>query len=274
MLAEHSLARGWLLTLRWTGIVGALLAWMVLAASILLRMGSRFEADGVLVSLLPPALEQGTRWVHRITASSCGLLALLCLVAGLKMRHTHHGIRKPIIVIVAVTLLLAVIGPLTPGYRYAWVTVCNVCGGTVLVAGFWWLQRVVACGTTTPMNIWVQWTWVVWLTHIVLGAAASAQIMRGQYWISFVHSGTAMLAALMLAACLRDAWHSRQSKGLVRAMAAGLILQMTLGTAALWLEVVPIALGTMHALLSVFLTIGIVALSITGGATAPEQAQP
>lgn len=266
------MGRGWMLTLRWAGLVGAMLAWVVLAASILLRMGSQFEADGVLVSPLPPALEQGARGVHRIAASGSGLLALLCLVAGLKLRHTHPGIRKPIVVIVAVTLLLAVIGPLTPGYRYAWVTVCNVWGGTVLVAGFWWLQRVVACGTATPMNTWMQWTWVVWLTHIALGAAASAQIMRGQHWISFVHSGTAMLAALMLAACLRDAWQSLQSKSLVRAMAAALMMQMVLGTAALWLALVPIALGTLHALLSVFLTIGIVALSIPRSAAASERA--
>lgn len=265
MQADASTATRWMATLRWAGLIGAGLALVVLGASILLRMSSRFEPDGVLVSLLPPTLEQGARLVHRLAASTSGVLALLCVVVGIKTRRMHPEFRMPIAVIAAMTLLLAAVGPLTPGYRHDWVTVCNVWGGTVLVASYWWLHLLVVNGPTAPAhNVWLRWVLVTWLVHIALGAATSAQFMRGQHWLGFLHSALAMLTAVLLAASLREAWQSRHRPSLVRFLVGAFALQMMLGTVALWSDAVPVALGTLHALLSAALAMGMVALYATG----------
>ena len=62
------------------GMAGAALAFAILGASILLRLTTGFGADGLPVSGLPSATEGAVRLIHRLAASSVGLLALAAVI--------------------------------------------------------------------------------------------------------------------------------------------------------------------------------------------------
>lgn len=245
------------------GAVGSVLALAILGASILLRLTTAVGEDGVLASTLSPAVEGAIRLVHRLSASGVGLLALLATLLCWRRPAVAVAIR-PTAGIVAATVVLALIGPLTPGYRYAAVTVANVVGGTVLLASFWWLRESLATATLRipPGHPMLRTTFGVLFLHVGLGAAASALEMRAIHWVAFLHVGTAMLTSLLVGAIL---WDRRAYKPLaqwVRTLAAVLVAQVVLGLLLLWIGGrPPPALGLVHAMLSPLLAVGLVSIA-------------
>lgn len=250
--------------LRAIGALGSILALTILGASILLRLTTVFGADGAALSQLPSDVENAIRMVHRLSASSVGILALVAAVLGWRNRAVAPGVVKPIVWIIAATVLLAVIGPLTPGYRFTAVTIANVVAGTVLVAACWWLREtlVVPPGPVATWDSMLSLTMVVVAVHVGLGAAASTYAVRGAHWVAFLHTGSAMLSTLLLASIL---WDRRLRPAMcvrVRVMAGLLGLQLVLGFVSLWMEVRPVTLGFVHAMVSALLAAGLVSIAV------------
>jgi heme A synthase len=253
--------------LRLIGAIGALLALIVLGASILLRLTTLFGADGVPVSILTPSAEGTIRLVHRLAASSVGLLALAASILCWGRRKVAPGAVQPVIWIVAATVLLAVIGPLTPGYRFNAVTVTNVVAGTVLVVSCWWLcETPMAPDNTVSSNAYsLRMAFAVLGAHVGLGAATSAYAMHGIHWVAFLHTGSAMLAVLLIGSILWDRRQQARLVPLVWAMACFLIVQVALGFVSLWMDQRPLALSFVHAMLSPLLAAGLVSIFVRGG---------
>lgn len=261
-------------TLQLIGGVGSVLAFAILGASILLRLTTVFSDDGAPLSTLATDTENAVRLVHRLAASGVGLLALVAsFFCWIWRRDIPHAV-KPIAWLVGATVLLALIGPLTPGYRYGVVTVANVVAGTVLLAACWWLHERLtvwpAAALTQPS---LRIALCVLILHVGLGAATSAYAMRGTHWVAFVHSGTAMLTTLLLGSILWDRRMRPELARLVGVMAALLGVQLVLGLVSLWLEVRPLGLGFMHAMLSPILAAGLVSISVRDG-SGLSSAQP
>lgn len=249
------------------GALGALLAFAILAASILLRLTSVIDDSGVH-STLAANTENAVRMVHRLSASGVGLLALLAVGIGWAQRKVAPHAVRPVVWIVTATVLLAVIGPLTPGYRFNSVTVANVVGGTVLLAACWWLREALACGPwpeQARQHPLLRATVAVLAVHVGLGAAASALEMRGTHWVAFVHSGSAMLTALLLSSILWDRRGDAHLGRIVAVLAGALALQLLLGLLSLWVEGRPVALGFVHAMLSALLAGGLVSFAVRDG---------
>ena len=250
--------------LRAIGALGSILALTILGASILLRLTTVFGADGAALSQLPSDVEKAIRMVHRLSASAVGILALVAAVLGWKNRAAVPHAVKPIVWIIAATVLLAVIGPLTPGYRFSAVTIANVVAGTVLVAACWWLREtlVVPPGPIATWDSMLSLTTVVVAVHVGLGAAASAYAVRGAYWVAFLHTGSAMLTTLLLASILWDRRLRPVMSVRVRVMAGLLGLQLVLGMVSLWMDVRPVALGFVHSMVSALLAAGLVSIAV------------
>ncbi len=162
------------------GTAGAALALVILGASVLLRLTTQWDSSGVAVSTLVPAIERAVRLTHRLTASGVGLLAIVVSVLVWLRRRAPGSFWMPTAWMVGATVLLAAIGPLTPGYRYASVTVANVVAGTILLMSCWWLREAAAlgAGTATARHPWLTAGVLAFLAHIGSGAAASAWEMR------------------------------------------------------------------------------------------------
>ena len=253
--------------LRAVGAVGSILAFIILGASILLRLSTHFGVDGVPQSSLPLEYENAIRMVHRLSASSLGLLALVAAILYWIRRSSLPQAVQPVAWMVAATLLLAVIGPLTPGYRYSSVTIANVVAGTILLEACWWLREALS---TAASMAWTQRpifrvTLAIFMLHVGLGAASSDFEMRGIHWVAFVHSGSAMLTTLLLGSILWDSRKTAQSTRVVVAMTGLLAIQVALGLASFWMTGRPIALNFVHAMLSPLLLAGLVSLSLKGG---------
>lgn len=246
------------------GSVGAALALTILGASILLRLATVLGADGTQISLLPTAVEDTTRMVHRLSASAVGLLALAASVLCWRRRKELPRIVYPTVLLVGVTVLLALIGPLTPGYRYSIVTVANVAAGTVLLMACWWLREVLAAvpASQTLRHPLLRPALAAFLVHVCLGATASALEMRGVHWPALVHTGSAVLTTLLVSSVLWDRREHAHLAGIVGAMTAVLTLQTVLGIVLLWVDARPIWLGFSHAMLSPLLAGGLVSLAV------------
>lgn len=244
------------------GSIGAVLAFTILGASILLRLTTTFATDGATVSLLPSAIEDATRLVHRLAAAGLGLLALVAAILCVMQRTRLPQAVKPVVWMVACTVLLAVIGPLTPGYRYHSVTVANVMTGTVLLMACWWLRVVLVSAPTIakPMQPMVRGTLALLVVHVGLGAAASAFAARGTHWVSFVHSGSAMLTLMLVGSIVWDRRNVARLRTPLLCAAALLVCQLVLGVSALWADGRPIWLGFVHAMLSPLLAAGLVSI--------------
>lgn len=257
-------------TLNAVGAVGALLALAILGASILLRLTTEIATDGAVHSTLAPELENTVRMVHRLAASSVGLMALLVAVLGWMQRRVVPHAVQAIVWLVAATVLLAVIGPLTPGYRYNTVTIANVVAGTVLLGACWWLREALHFGSASPQaaaHPMLRMTLAVLVVHVALGAAASALEMRGTHWVAFVHAGTGMPLALLLGSILWDRRSHARLTGVVRTMTVLLVLQLLLGVVSLWVAGRPIGLGFVHAMLSPLLVGGLVSIAMRENGT-------
>lgn len=246
------------------GAIGTILALTILGASVLLRLTTAIGADGTALSQLTTQAENAIRLVHRLAAASVGILALAASVLGWQNRARFPAVMRPIAWIAGATVLLAVIGPLTPGYRFSPVTITNVVAGTVLVAACWWLSETLAVATRRvafrdPMLVF---TLAVFVLHVGLGAAASAYAVRGTPWVAFVHSGSAMLTTLLLGSILWDRRLHRELSALVGVMACLLAVQILLGMVSLWIEVRTVPLGFVHAMVSAVLAAGLVSIGV------------
>lgn len=244
------------------GAVGSVLALAILGTSIFLRLTTAVGEGGVLASTLPQAVEGAARMVHRLSASGVGLLALLATVLCWRRPAVAVAIR-PVVGVVAATVVLALIGPLTPGYRFAAVTVANVVGGTVLLASFWWLRESLATAHTrrAPGHPMLFTTFLVFFLHVGLGAAASALEMRNIHWVAFLHVGTAMLTSMLVGSILWDRRKHQPLAKLAGALAALLAAQLVLGLLLLWVGGRSPGLGLVHAMLSPLLLAGLVSMA-------------
>lgn len=251
-------------TLLAIGTTGSALALVILGVSILLRLTTVFAENGAPVSILPVAIESAVRLTHRLAASGVGLLALWATVLCLIRRPLVARAVMPTAWMVAATVLLAAIGPLTPGYRFATVTVANVVGGTALLMACWWLREALAAApahgqTRDPLLLPAL---LVFLAHIGIGAAASALSVRGIRSLAFLHMGSAVLVVIFVGALLW-ARHSRvRLTRLVGIMTLLLAAQIVLGLALMAADSRPVLLGFMHAMISPLLAAGLVSIAM------------
>lgn len=246
------------------GATGAAMALVILCASVVLRLSTRFDANGAPFSTLPSAVEDAVRLTHRLTASSVGLLAIAALVLAWLRRASLPRAMWPTAGIVVATTLLAVIGPLTPGYHYAWVTVANVVGGTVLLMSCWWLREAMAQGSrqAPSRHPWLVAALAMFLVHIGSGALASALEMRGLHWVAYVHIGTAILFLIAAGEVVSERSSQQPFSPLVRRLTALLAVQIVLGLLMLWLGRQTVWLGLPHALVSQLLAAGLVSVAL------------
>ncbi|MBL8525589.1 MAG: hypothetical protein JNN20_18060 [Betaproteobacteria bacterium] len=244
------------------GGFGALLAILILGSSMLLRLNTQFATDGAALSTLPPAIENAARLLHRLSASGVGVLAITA-AALLRIRRpllTRYA--NPLKWIIATTVLLSVIGPLTPGYRVAAITVGNVAGGMALLAACWWLRESVALPMRAQPNAdpLPTLTLAVFMAQVATGALASAGLMRESPGFAIVHLGSAILATMFIGAL---AWSRRKAPecALVSIVVAGLLLaQVGLGVALMAQGKAAVALAYVHGMLSPLMATSLVSL--------------
>ena len=251
-------------TLLGIGTAGSALGLVILGVSILLRLTTVFANDGHPVSTLPAAIENAVRLLHRLAASGVALLALWATVLCWMRRPLVAGDVMPTAWIVAATVLLAAIGPLTTGYRFTAVTVANVVAGTVLLMSFWWLRESLAATPTRrhardPLLIPAL---LVFLAHVGLGAAASALSVRGIRWLAFVHMGSAVLVIVFVGALLWARCGRAPLTRLAGVMTLLLAAQAALGLALMAADPRPPWLGFAHAMLSPLLAAGLVSVAV------------
>jgi peptidoglycan/LPS O-acetylase OafA/YrhL len=233
-----------------TGAWGALLTVVILAMSVLLRLGTQGQGEGA-ISMLPAGMERGARIAHRIAAMGVGVLAAVALVAAWR---GGRGKAMPA-AIAGLTLMLALIGRYTPGYRFDLVTVLNMAGGVALAAAFWAL-RPRASTRPDPVALIALGLLVV---LAVAGAAADASAMRGSRDFGPLH---VWMAAAFGCFALVAAWRSRMRRWLAAATASLTVAQIAVGLAILASgELRPLALGWVHAMAACVLALLLVSLA-------------
>ena len=249
----------WLQTI---GTFGAVLALVILGASMLLRLTTIFGVDGHTISTLPASVENAIRLAHRLAAAAVGLLAVCVAIISWKRRPLPSFYVTPIAWIVVSTVMLAIIGPLTPGYRLTVITVGNVVGGMVLLMAFWSLREsaIHTPLTRTPAEPLLLITILAFLAHVAAGAAASAFDMHHVRWFVFVHIGSAMLTTMFVGATLWDRRRDASIAGWTVATAGLMVLQVALGCALMWIGTRPTWLAYVHGMLSPLLAITLVSL--------------
>ncbi len=248
------------------GTVGAGLTLTILGASILLRLTTVFAVDGHTLSTLPPDVEVAIRLLHRLSASGVAMLALCAMILCWTERRSASHLAMPTAWIVAATFILALIGPLTPGYRLAVITIVNVSGGMVLLMAFWWLRESVASEAATRQPVAaISWAAIiVFIAHVATGAAASVWQMRGVRWPVFVHLGSLVLAVILIEALVLEFHRAHLRERLFARVAPVLGLQLLLGYVLAWQETRPVWLSFPHALLSPVLALALVSLVLRG----------
>lgn len=250
------------LSMQRIGTLGAVLAFAILGASMLLRLASVFATDGHSLSTLPVTLEHATRLLHRLCASGVAMLALGAVILCRRQRHLISGLVWPVVWIVGATVILALIGPFTPGYRLAAITVTNVSVGIVLLMAFWWLREAAAMQTVVhlPVSGLSSAAMVALLAHISTGAAASAWEMHGVRWPAFIHLGSLVLCIILTGAMLHAYYRQRPLDRLFAVWASLLALQMLLGYVLMWQERHSIYLSLLHGMLSPLMALALVSL--------------
>lgn len=251
--------------LRTIGIVAAALALLILGASILLRLTTVFAVDGHAISTLAPAVEIAIRLLHRVAASSVGLLVILAVILCWFGRPQLDKTTMTVVIwMLGATIVLAVVGPLTPGYRFLSVTIINVVGGMVLLMSCWWLSESLSAGLAqqSGRNSLVIAALIVLLVHIGSGAAASAQAMHGVHSITFIHLGSAILTTMFVGAMLWAQRGQRRVSRLFVMMALLLVAQVALGLALKSIGEMPVWLKFVHAMFTPLLAIGLVSIAV------------
>lgn len=229
-------------TLSLVGWWGAALTIVILAMSVLLRLGTALDS-GATVSTLPSGIEGWARIGHRLAAMAVGVLAAVAFVVAWRSEAPPRSSARPVAAIVGLTLLLAVIGRYTPGYRVDAVTVVNVAGGVALAAAFWTLRSPARAGLGDAVARAALWALLV---ASALGAAVDVAAMRGERAFGPLHMWVGM-AFFALSAVV--AWRQRG-----RPLLAATLALLTVGQAGLGLALLshagarPIALGWLHAM--------------------------
>lgn len=203
-------------------LAGVACSIVVVAASAFLRLGTRLDAGGNALSMLPPGLASSVRLAHRVCASAAGLAALAAVILALRARPVTPPRRLALAAVVGATAILAAIGPLTPGYRLVGVTVANATLGVALASAFAWLwadARGAHADGTQPAALLVV---LALLAEIALGTAASAQAMQGRLAFEPLHVALGPVAAALAA------WAAIRHGGWIAALA---VVQMGLGMA-------------------------------------------
>lgn len=247
------------------GLWGAPLTVVILAASALLRLATQFEG-GEAVSTLSANFEQAARMAHRLAAAGVGLLAAWAFITAYRARPVAKPVLAAVGAIVGLTLLLAVIGRYTAGYRVMPVIAMNVAGGTALACAFWFLRERAAKprGALAALPL-AALGGIVALSAV--GAATSASAMHGDRAFGPAHL---WLASLLAAAAILAALRHRRC-GLAAAATAVLVAgQYGLGFALL-ASGRPLHLTLLHSAVSVLLALSLVSLAVRGGADAPAR---
>jgi heme A synthase len=241
-----------------SGTWGALLTVVILAMSVLLRLGTQLDG-GVAVTQLPQGVELWARMAHRIAAMGVGILAALALVAAWQGKAAGRT-RATVAAVVAITLALAVAGRYTPGYRVDLVTVLNVAGGMALAAAFWALRRGEAGSELDGVALAALALLVVLAG---LGAAGDAAAMRGTRAFGPLHL---WIAAFFVCLALAAAWRQRTRRAVAAAVAVLIAAQLVVGFVLLASRGDrPLALGWAHAMLACALALGVATLCTRGG---------
>ena len=251
--------------LRRLGAAGTILAFVILAASMLLRLATVFTADGRVVSTLPPEVENVARMLHRVSASGVALLTLCAVVLCWRRRSTAGYLARPIVWIVLSTIILAVIGPLTPGYRNDLITVLNVTIGMLMLVAFWWLHEFAAVQATEvhrPRDRPGQVALVAFLAHVATGAAASAGEMHGVRWLAFLHLASLVLVVALIVSAAVARRNERAASRNIAVLLILLALQLIFGYSLMQLQVRPLWQALLHGLLSPSLGLALVSLGI------------
>ena len=245
-------------TLSAAGLWGALLTLLILAMSVLLRLGTQIGAAEA-VSTLPGDVETWARVAHRVAAMGVGVLAALALVASWRGETPPRPSARAVVAVIALTLLLSVIGRYTPGYRVDLVTVLNVAGGLALAVAFWALRPGAAGSVPDPLAIAAL---ALLLALAALGAAADAHAMRGARAFGPLHL---WIAAIFACLALASAWRQRRRRAVAGATAILTVAQLALGLALLASrDLRPLALGWAHAMVACALALLLASLGFRG----------
>ncbi|MGZ5039652.1 MAG: hypothetical protein ACXWHZ_11040 [Usitatibacter sp.] len=241
------------------GTWGALFTVAIVGLSALLRLTTRIDA-GEAISSLPATVQDAVRLAHRVSAMGVAFLAALALVAAAGERPMPRRRVVAVAAVVALTVLLAMLGRYTPGYRIAVVTILNVTGGTALACAFWWLREQ---GAAAPAHaaraILPRLALAVLLAQSAIGSAMAAAAMWGERAFGPLHLGLgALFAGLVAAAAWRHRRHSAiaLSIGLLAALvlALGVVLWFAQGD-RIW------TVAAMHAIIACALALGLVSLA-------------
>ncbi len=254
----------WARWLRWIGAVGTLLAATVLVASMTLRLETSFALDGAAISSLAPGVERAIRLVHRLAASSVALLALAAAVICWIWRAFSRPVWMPVAWIGFSTLMLSVIGPMTPGYRLPLVTVANVSMGMLLLMAFWWLRETAyrPSHSRAVVGGFERAAMVAFVLHAATGAAASAALAQGGRLPVLLHLLTLTVWLVLAGSVWRNCRRSDGTEVWSFALLALVALQLLVG----YLAMVPVnrtpTLLLAHALISPLLALCLVSLAV------------
>lgn len=244
-----------------TGLWGTALTVVILAASVLLRLSTAFDAQGASISRLPEAVETAARLGHRVAAMAVTVMALFAAMVAFGARPAPRGRVIAVVTILVLTVFLAVLGRYTPGYAVPAVTLGNVLGGMLLACAFWWLREERG---DTPFArgplLAAELAFAALVVQAGVGAVASALALRGSTIADPLHAvtGTAFLACTLVAAGMH---RGRATAGLARGIAlvalaqfaAGAILALA-GTARPW------PLAWLHAMVALGLAVALTSL--------------
>lgn len=248
-------------TLATAALWGAILTLVILAMSVLLRLGTQIET-GEAVSTLPAGVEQWARIAHRVAAMGVGILVALALVTTWRERPVPRERTLSLACVVGLTLVLSMIGRYTPGYRVDAVTVVNVLGGIALASAFWWLRAAAGPAGDRGDRVALAALGVLFALA-ALGAAADAAAMRGERAFGPLHL---WLAAMFVVLALSAAWRGRARRAAAAALGVLVVTQFALGLALIGTPGArPMLLAWTHAMIACAL-----ALLLVGFAQRPS----
>ncbi|MBE2263238.1 MAG: hypothetical protein IAE92_10885 [Burkholderiaceae bacterium] len=257
-------AAAWRSNLRRIGMAGTLLGLLVLIASMVLRIETVFDLQGVATSTLAPGVEKVIRLVHRMAASCVALLTLAAAVLCWMYGRSSRAAWLPVAWVAISTLTLSVIGPMTTGYRLPWVTIANVGFGMALLMGFWWLREIMLADADRwgRSDLFQRATVAAFVLHTATGAAASAALAQGARLPVLLHLMTLAIWLVLCGSMLLLPVADRCASRLRLALVALLGAQMLTGYLAMMPPQRAGALLLSHALLSPALALLLVSLFV------------